>query len=1356
MLTKDEFIRHILGEAPRKPEKAANTQADTDLDAGHIEGFDFADDTPESEAAEDTRFVMPLLQAGFGDGQGIPRAAVIRSADAVARHIPDEVRYWPKTPTRPHHTLLIETDLTHRELLAIPAFKAYQLAHLDIVEDALARLVAETLDGFQRGAEGLGAAALKGPKHETLCVVSIIDEREGHAGRLACFGTVNAKTDGLETFFLTEHSRTWDRADARERLGLIYERQFKKLGEASWQEAFTTTDERKQAENLLEVCTRKNLSEQEVQESILDLLDTIARGFGLRKKSDAQRRLRAFDLPGEHDIGIDSEEREGKYGGTNPFSGVTLRDDQSRLLGYIIYPLKTRTDAEKLRQHLKQHNRFHNVLVVYPDANQASIELWQGREQLTGKLRKGQSYRDAADVVNLLSRFFVVSKAKVRNPVELAHELAYRARYLRRLALRQLEDEPAKGPLRNLYNSFKMALVHDQKEDDFADAFAQTITYGLLTARWFGNDHVVATGERFTRQNALKHLPVASPFLNDLFKSALSLEFDEQRGRLLWLVDDVTDLLDRIDVSFVFGAGDKGSDATTDPVIHFYEPFLGAYNSELKNKRGVFFTPRPVVSYIVRGAHEILQKEFGLENGLASTETWDDVANRVKGLQIPDGAKGGDPFVSILDPATGTGTFLYECIELIEHTMKQRWCTELGAESLSDGRVVERWRNYVPTHLLPRLYGYELMVAPYAVAHLKLAFKLERSGYQLRESDRLNIYLTNSLELPTNSADSKSAGLFETFAKEAQAVSEIKRSKRFTVVIGNPPYSKISSNLTLDMRAIVERYRFVGGERIRERGALQFEINLQDDYVKFMRLCETTILAANVGVLGLITNNGYLSTPTLRGMRDSLLETFSTLRLLDLHGHLAKGEIGPDGTPEENVFDIQLGVSLILGGRNPAGLGKARACVFHADCYGSREHKYEALRQGAFFSEPAGKAIVPTEPFYLLIPHDGDLEQEWRSYAGLNELFPRNSAGIITARDALVIAAEKRGLAIRMKGFSESQASESAIYEEYGFSESKRFNLREAQKVLRQLRSFSDPIIHILYRPFDERHLFFHQSVVWSMSRPMAEQMRSGVNLALVATRQVTRPQFEHAFVTRHMIEIKSCSHDRNTQIFPLFIVQTEEELGFANDASPNLAPTALSVLRESIGQTKQTNDSAKAETEFARQVFAYVYAVLHAPSYRKRYFEFLRSEFPRIPLRPSAGLLAELSSAGARLVALHLLDSPKVQKPPARYTGQAEPRIEKLSYDPKTKTVRLNKDATCGFGTVAEEMWSFRIGGYRVCEKWLKDRKGSTLSNQDVLHYERILSAIELTLLEMAEIDQIIDRHGGWPGAFTAKASES
>ena len=694
-----------------------------------------------------------------------------------------------------------------------------------------------------------------------------------------------------------------------------------------WQEAFTTTEERNQAEKLLAVCARKAPRVADIQEVVLDLLDTIAKGFGLKKKPNTERRLQAFELPPDHDIGIDPEERAGKFGGHNPFGGVTLRDERSRLLGYIIYPLKAKGDAARLREHLAANNRFHNVLVVYPDQDQASLELWQGRDQLRGKLRQGQEYKDAADVVNLLSRFFVVSKAKVRNPGDLAQELAYRARYLRGLAVIELEEEKSKGPLRNLYNAFKEALVHDQTEDEFADAFAQTITYGLLTARWLGSDQLATTGERLTRQTALKHLAAGNPFLNDLFKSVLSVRLDDQRGRLLWLVDDIADLLDRIDVQYVFGAGDVGADSATDPVIHFYEPFLAAYDKDMKNKRGVFFTPRPVVSYIVRSVHHILRTEFGLEDGLASTETWGDVAKRLSGLKIPDGTKATAPFVQVLDPAVGTGTFLYECIDVVERVMKDRWCLELGKDDWQAPEIVARWNVYVRDHLVPRLFGYELMMASYAVAHLKLAFKLGQTGYRQANGYRLNVYLTNSLEPPSDRGQQKLAGAFPALAQEARAVNAIKRDKRFTVVVGNPPYSRASANSGDFIDALIDPYKT----------AVRGEKNIQplsDDYIKFIAFSQHVLSHSAVGAFGMITNNTFLSGLIHRGMRQELLQANAMVRVLDLQGSGNVDFLGKAGADDENVFDIQQGVAISLFVRGP----------FPAQCRTRRPSRRKAIQ----------------------------------------------------------------------------------------------------------------------------------------------------------------------------------------------------------------------------------------------------------------------------------------------------------------------------------------------------------------------------------------------------------------------------
>ena len=455
MLSKGTFVDFILNGPDESTTTASQDPTESALPDG-FEGFETPDTQPLT-AQPGSSFARRLLEAsGFGYAEMVQRDSVIRSTDAVARYFPERVAFWPKTTSRAYQTLLFEAQLDHRKLLAIPAFRSRKMAHLDIVEDALARLVSEALDGFQRGGEGVTADVRKGRKEETLCVVSILDGREDDENpvRLVCFGTQNSSTSGLETFQITEQTKSWDAQLAREHLSLLYERQFKKLGNQNWQEAFTTTEERKLADKLLAVCTRQAPREHDIQESVLNLLDTIAKGFGLRKRPRTKRRLQAFELPSDHDIGIDPEEREDSFAGKNPFGGVTLRDERSRLLGYIVYPLKSTSDARRLRAHLKNNNRFHNVLVVYPHEDQASLELWQGQQQLNGKLRKGQGYKDAADVVNLLSRFFVVSKAKVRNPTELAHELAYRARYLRRLAVKQLKEEPKKGQLRNLYNAF--------------------------------------------------------------------------------------------------------------------------------------------------------------------------------------------------------------------------------------------------------------------------------------------------------------------------------------------------------------------------------------------------------------------------------------------------------------------------------------------------------------------------------------------------------------------------------------------------------------------------------------------------------------------------------------------------------------------------------------------------------------------------------------------------------------------------------------------------------------------------------------------------------------------------------------
>jgi predicted helicase len=904
-----------------------------------------------------------------------------------------------------------------------------------------------------------------------------------------------------------------------------------------------------------------------------------------------------------------------------------------------------------------------------------------------------------------------------------------------------LAIESESGPLTKLMRSFQTSLVNDLDVDGFADMYAQTIAYGLLSAR-------ITDPSKKTVDDFTSHMRT-SPFLKELMETFLKvggrkgkaggpgIDFDELG------VGDVLQLLDAANMEAVIrDFGDRNRQE--DPVMHFFEGFLEAYDKKIRKDRGVFYTPQPVVSYIVRSIHEIIKKEFGLEDGLADITTWGEMAishpNVIGKLNKNITISPNEPFIQILDPATGTATFIVEVIDIIFRTLFEKWSNQ--------GSTLEQinnlWNDYVPKHLLPRIYAYELMMAPYAIAHMKIGLKLAETGYMFNKEERARVYLTNALE---SSQDQIKLPEFEALAHEAEAVNEIKKHKKFTVVIGNPPYSKISSNLSPEMRSIVERYRFVDGERIRERGALQFEINLQDDYVKFCRFCEERIIASGVGVLGLITNNGYLSTPTLRGMRNSLLETFNSIWVLDLHGHIAKGEKGPDGDQEENVFDIVQGVSILMGARDL--LRADDKSTYYAEKFGSREKKYNFLRSSDFNSSEF-QEIYPAAPFYLFMPHDPDLTLEWSNYAGISEIFLKNSAGIVTARDALVLDENKEALIERMKRFSSSSLPEEDIYKEFGFSESKRFDLREAQGKLSKISSLASRVRKILHRPFDERYIFFDRSVIWSMSKPMADQMAGGDNLALIATRQVTRPQFEHAFVSKNIIEIKSCSHDRNTQIFPLFIKKDQGGLDIDHNLLSNLNPVILSKFSKDIGLKQAPFVSSLGENnEFTPlKFFYYIYAILYSLGYRKRYYEFLRSDFPRIPPCFNNLLFKKLAALGGSLVRLHTLENFKVSATDEIFSGPKDFSAEKISWS--QNTIWLDKNLSIGFRGVSKEVWEFRIGGYQVCDKWLKDRKGKKLSDNDINHYQKIISSLTQTLQIMDEIDAVIDEHGGWPGAFT------
>ena len=935
------------------------------------------------------------------------------------------------------------------------------------------------------------------------------------------------------------------------------------------------------------------------------------------------------------------------------------------------------------------------------DSKDTVLHLDAVARELTEQLSWPSDESDVAAWRAQWSAAFTVGHQEVINTSKaLSIRLAQLARDIRDRISSTLAIETKDGPLTKLMKAFQESLIHDLTPEDFADMYAQTITYGLLSSR-------IVDPKNKSVDGLTAHMRL-SPFLKELMatflevngrKAGIRIDFDELG------VGDVVELLDRSNMEAVVADfGDKN--AREDPVMHFFEGFLEAYNKEIKRSRGVFYTPQPVVSYIVRSVHELLQTEFGLADGLADTTTWGEMLERNPGLKLPpltdeQGEKrtisSDEPFVQILDPATGTATFLVEVIEVIHRTLAGKW----KQQRLTDAQQLAAWNDYVPQHLLPRLHAYELMMAPYAIAHMKIGLKLAETGYRFDTEERARIYLTNALEPWVNQLPLTG---FEALAHEAAAVNEIKRHKRFTVVLGNPPYSGHSSNTGEWISRLIHDYHFVDGAPLGERNSK----GLQDDYVKFIRLAQNLVDQALAGVVGYITNHSYSDNPTFRGMRRSLMLTFSELCFLDLHGNSRKKERTPQGSPDENVFDIQQGVGILLASQT-LGLPKTKT-VFHSHLWGGRLSKYASLTNSSIQSTKFDE-LSPTAPFYLFIPQDTNLRSEFEQFLSITEVFPVNSMGVTTGDDEKYVA------------------------------------FRSAD-MLKQVKDHSD-VKEFSYRPFDQRAVNYNRTLLDRARFDFMLHMLEQKNLALVTIRRPRNELFANFFVGKGLIDKCFISSLDNCQVLPLYTFPAAEGLAFSIGASPNFPASFLKHLAAML-KVKQIGVHLLPAGLTPEDIFHYTYAVFHSPGYRSRYAEFLKIDFPRLPLTENLELFRALARFGGELTALHLLEAPTINQSITEFVGSRNPEVEKISW--LRDTVWVDKAQTSGFSGVSESVWNFHIGGYQVCEKWLKDRKGRTLSDEDIAHYHKIVVALSETIRLMKEIDEVIELHGGWPRAFSGE----
>ncbi len=943
------------------------------------------------------------------------------------------------------------------------------------------------------------------------------------------------------------------------------------------------------------------------------------------------------------------------------------------------------------------------------------------------------------------SAFQLRHREVITTSKDLANRLAELARDIRDRIRTALAIETDKGPLTRLLEAFRQSLVHDLNAERFADMYAQTITYGLLSAR-------ITDPRKGTVDDFAAHMRT-NPFLRELMETFLKIggrkgkaggpgiDFDELG------VSDVVELLDDTNMDAVVrDFGDRNP--LEDPVIHFFEGFLAAYDKKIKKERGVFYTPRPVVSFIVRSVDELLRTEFGLEDGLADTTTWGELAKRNKELSIPEGTSPEQSFVQILDPATGTGTFLVEVIDLVNKTLLAKWTKQGHGEK----KIDRLWNDYVPKHLLPRLHGYELMMAPYAIAHMKIGLKLHETGYRFESEVRARVYLTNALE-PAHDFSGKLAFAIPALAHEAEAVNAVKRDNRFTVVIGNPPYSNFGQlNKGPFIQNLLTDYK---------KGLQEKKANLDDDCIKFIRLAHSMISISNAGIIGLITNNAYYDGLVHRIMRKVLVEDFS-VRIVNLHGSKRRHDHVRHLSDDENVFDIQQGVGVSIFTK--AGVIRDSECGYH-QMLGSRKDKYEELSIVSAatinFEE-----IEPSKPYFFLVPKRGKEFSEYKMFLSVKEMFALSSNGVKTERDRISIHFSKNDVADTVSDFR--NLDETDIREKYNLPrDSRDWSISRAKKDVLQNTS-EDCYKMIMYRPFDFRYTWYSGRSKGFIGTPgfsIMKQMIEIDNIGLIMCRQFASKQYFTAFCTDCLAEISSQPYAPYS-IFPMYRISDNKENMMQlseSDIEPNLTSKAVNVVKESMRiDFDPLGGRASGSCFSTRELTSYIYAILYSNVYRHRYLEYLSIDFPRIPITYDISLFKTLAQLGEQLVGLHLMKSPLLDRVSTVFCGKVPALVEKVSWS--NNTVSLSADSQTGFKGIPENVWSFRFGSYQVCEKWLKDRQakggknprpGRILSDEDIAHYQKIIVAISETIRIMAEIDEVIEQHGGWPGAFQTNAAE-
>lgn len=898
---------------------------------------------------------------------------------------------------------------------------------------------------------------------------------------------------------------------------------------------------------------------------------------------------------------------------------------------------------------------------------------------VNGKIQINEN--EISKLENLLTSFIQADVPTICTASELAIRLAGTTRSICGLIEEAYAHEESDGWLHKWLKAFSDVLISDLKVNQFADMFAQTLAHGLFAAKIHHDGKA-----EFSRFAAAKILPKTNPFLRKLFAEFVGVDMPDT---INWAVDEIVELLKRTDSSKILNDFGK-QNGRADPIIHFYEPFLHHYNPELKQRRGVYYTPSQVVNYITKSVDYLLKSEFEKEDGLADDET------------------------VILDPAVGTGSFLHKVVDEIYKKFE-------GNEGA--------WDSYVKENLLNRVFGFEILMAPYSVAHLNLGLQLSKSGYKFGKEQRLGIFLTNTLE---ESARKTELLLFEWISQEANSAATVKKDKPIMVVLGNPPYSIKSQNNGDWIENLLKDYK---------RGVDDGKLNLDDDFIKFIKFAQWRIQETGHGILAYITNNTFLDGMNHRRMRESLLETFSDIYVLNLHGSVSKGSGSGNKKEDENVFDIQQGVSITFFVRKPNHKGYGN--VYYSDLVGLQDFKYSFLDENTVKTTKWTK-INPVADRFFFVPKDLSKKDEYDNFWSVEQIFKIGSSGTQTKRDSIFVDVDKNVLEQRMiKLLKEGPTAENK--ELYDLEETSGWGpscLKGKKFEKSKVRNYS-------FRPYDSRWVYYDDDLLGRSRQNVLKHMLKP-NLALITLRQTVDDHFRHAFCSDGLVDINMLiGHHVSDQVFPLYIYNDAEDDGEGIGLTgkvPNFSSDFILAVEKSISLSFVYDKKVSSpENEFnAEELFTYIYAYLNSDLYRERFDELLKIGFPKVPTPIDKKHFKKLSEIGSRLIKIHIFKQSGLSSGGPKFPVKGSNSISSNEYDSEEEKLWINDEQY--FTSITDNVWTYKVGGYQVLQKWIKDRKGKTLSYDSISHFSKVVLSIEESKKIIKEIDACINKAGGFP----------